>query len=151
MNSSLLIAGLSAASFLLSSLSLAESSQPRGSSGPADNVDDQFAYVNTRVEGWNPSNLLQHPSPERVAYIEGFGAVEKLDQWLTAHSELAELNLICIQLSDSDIDAILRLPKLTTLNLRGCTLSNEQLAQLTTSATIRELDLRGVSLASPDA
>lgn len=107
-----------------------------------------FLRVETRLDGVDSFRKVQAPIAVRVAYVEGFGPVTELSDWLSFQTELEELNVICVQLSDADVEAILRLPNLSRLSLRGCRLSTSQLERLSTEPSIQEVDLHGVSLAS---
>lgn len=108
----------------------------------------EFVQVDTRLNSAMSFQAIEAVAEVRVAYIEGFGPVAPLNRWLRSQNELEELNIICIQLSDADIDAIMRLPKLERLSLRGCRLSNSQIERLNAIPSIREFDLLGISLAS---
>lgn len=105
---------------------------------------EAIVRINTR-----DGNLLR-PSrplptgPLQVAVVEGFGPVPGLSEWIIRQRHLEELSLICIHLSDRDIEAIAGLRQLERLDLRGCVLSDSQLRSLCSASRLRELDLRGI-------
>lgn len=71
---------------------------------------------------------------------------EGIASLLNGLDNLEELSLICLSLSESDIEAILRLKKLRYLDLRGCRLDGKQLFGLIQSSVLEVIDLRGSSL-----
>lgn len=100
--------------------------------------------VNARIGEWLADRDSLTHGEERVAYVEGYGPITGLDRWLSSKLNLEELNLVCVQLNDSDINAILALPKLTKLNLRGCRLSEEQLDRLRFARSIPSIELHAI-------
>lgn len=85
----------------------------------------------------------------RFACIEGFGPAEGLAAWLNNQVELEELSLIGLQLTNADVQAILQLPTLRRLDLRGCKISRLQLNCLKAKKSLVEFELRGAVI-EPD-
>ena len=101
-------------------------------------------WINVRAGGPVDSGLSE--SQPRLATIEGFGPVQGLSEWMSWQSDLEELSLICVYLSDADVRAASRIPRLERLDLRGCVVSETQLDVLCAVKTLREVDLRGASV-----
>jgi len=105
----------------------------------------ESVHANLRLsEGGRFSSSVYLPAvASRSVCIEGFGPAEELADWLAGQVEIEELSLIGIRLTNADVRAIIRLPRLSRLDLRGCEISRQQLACLRAKKSLGELDLRG--------
>ncbi|MEW4486510.1 hypothetical protein AB1L42_00430 [Thalassoglobus sp. JC818] len=94
--------------------------------------------------------LEKSPKPcgTKIVYFEGYGPADELAEWLSTRKEIEELNLICICFVESDIQAILNLPNLAHLNLRGCRLTSDQLNRLKSHRSNPTIELNSIVLIS---
>ncbi|TWT43570.1 hypothetical protein KOR42_44500 [Thalassoglobus neptunius] len=104
--------------------------------------------INIRLKEAGRLTNSVEPCGTKIVYVEGYGPAGELAQWLASRTEIEELNLICICFVESDIQAILSLPKLTHLNFRGCRLTFDQLNKLKAHRSRPTIELTGVVLLS---
>jgi len=105
--------------------------------------DNVHANLRLSGDGRNSSCFHLPAVASRSVCIEGFGPAEELADWLASQVEIEDLCLVGIRLTNADVRAIVLLPRLSRLDLRGCVISRQQLAILRALKSLKELDLRG--------